>query len=269
MGNDASVAVAEREISAPGNRAELKVLKVKYDNVTVEKALEVAVSFLETHPKSSIFFLNLDCLNLAQQDAEYRDILNRASLVLPDGIGLKVVTALFGDRMKDNCNGSDFSPLLMRELAARGYKIFLLGGKEGVAERAAAAMKSRIPGLQIAGTHHGYFRNDEEVIDAINRSGADILFVGLGAPVQEKWIDRHRERLSPKLCLGVGALFDWLSGHKRRSPLLLRKLHLEWFWRILIEPKRMSKRYLVYGVGLLVSVVAYRIVKRKGSLSLP
>ena len=237
----------------------LDILKVKLDNLTVQSAVRSAVDFVDRNPKGTLFFLNLDCLAKAQKDEEYRKVLNSSPLVLPDGIGLKLAAALFGRRVKENCNGTDFSPLLMSELTKQGYNVFLLGGQEGVAEKAAEVLRARIPGIRIAGTHHGYFESDDAMIEEINRSGADILFVAMGVPLQEKWIYRNREKLDPRLCLGVGALFDWLSGRHQRSPLLLRRMNLEWLWRIAIEPRRMSKRYLVYGLGFFLSLLVYRL----------
>lgn len=221
------------------------ILNVKYDNVTKTVALEKALSLLKQSNKSNIFFLNADCLYQAQNDAEYRDILNSADLVLPDGMGLKLATKLLGNKMKDNCNGSDFSPLLMARAAEEGYKIFFLGGRKGVAEKAAENIQNKIPGIQIVGTHSGHFDDDKEIINKINNSGADILFAAMGVPLQEKWIHKNRDKLNLKLCLGVGALLDYLSGRIRRAPKILRTIYMEWAWRILMEPKRLWKRYLI------------------------
>lgn len=225
----------------------MKILNVKYDNMTFGSAIEEAVSLLRKEKKSNLFFLNADCLYKAQKDEEYRNILNSADLVLPDGIGLKLITMLFGVKMKDNCNGTDFSPIFMEKAAAEGYKIFFLGGKENIAEKAAENVRHKILGIKIVGIHSGYFSDDKKVIDKINNSGADILFVAMGAPLQEKWIARHREKLNTGLCLGVGALFDYLSERVRRAPKIMRNLYLEWLWRIFIDPKRMFKRYIIDG----------------------
>jgi N-acetylglucosaminyldiphosphoundecaprenol N-acetyl-beta-D-mannosaminyltransferase len=180
-------------------------------------------------------------------------------LVLPDGVGLKIISWIFGGKIKENCNGTDFSPKLMEEAAKEGYKIFLLGSKDGIAQKASENIKKTIPNLKIVGTSSGYFNNDEEVIQKINTSGADILFVAMGVPLQEKWIARNRDRLNPKLCLGVGALFDYLSGSTPRAPLPMRRMHLEWLWRIFIEPKRMFKRYIIDGSKLFWIVMKYKI----------
>jgi exopolysaccharide biosynthesis WecB/TagA/CpsF family protein len=203
--------------------------------------------------------LNADCLRIALSDKGYADILKKTSLVLPDGIGLKLATALFGGKMVANCNGTDLSPALMTKATAEDLKIFFLGGREGVAAAAAENAAKKISGIRITGTENGFFKDDASVIEKINRSGADILFVAMGVPIQEKWIDRNRGCLNPKLCLGVGALFDYMSGRVIRAPKFMRALRLEWLWRVLIEPRRMFKRYLVDGIGFFLYLFYSRI----------
>jgi N-acetylglucosaminyldiphosphoundecaprenol N-acetyl-beta-D-mannosaminyltransferase len=237
----------------------MKLLGVGYKNITVDVALLMILELLDRKKGSIICFLNADCLYKAQKDQEYKDILNCADLVLSDGIGLKLATKLFGGKMNDNCNGTDLSPLLMEKAAAKGWKVFFLGGKEGIADKAAENMRQRIPSIQIVGTHLGYFDDDRPVVDKIKMSGADILFVAMGAPLQEKWIFRNHERLNPCLCLGVGALLDYLSGSIPRAPLWMRKIYLEWFWRILVDPKRMFKRYIIDGVWFFIYLFYYRV----------
>ena len=233
----------------------MKILGVKYDNITVASAIEQAVYLAKKSNKANVFFLNADCLYKAQRDEEYRKILNLADLVLPDGIGLEIATMLFGSRMKENCNGSDVSPLFLTRASKEGYKIFFLGAKEGIAKKAAENIQKQIPLIRIVGTRAGYFDDDDEVIKKINDSKADILFVAMGVPMQEKWIYRNREKLNPKLCLGVGALFDYFSGHIKRAPKIIRNIRMEWLWRIFMEPKRLWKRYLVDGIKFLGLVV--------------
>ena len=237
----------------------MKLLGINYTNVTLTDALAIALTSLTNNKKSNIYFLNSDCLLKTQHDQEYCNIINPTNLILPDGVGIRFATWLFGGKMKGNCNGTDFSPLLMKKAAEKGYKIFFLGAKEGIAQKAAENVKKSIPGIHIVGTHSGYLNNDEEAVKMINDSQADILFVAMGVPIQEKWIARNRDKLSPRLCLGVGALFDYLSGNSPRAPKIIRILYLEWLWRVIVEPKRLFKRYLVDGVGFFCWLVGYRI----------
>jgi N-acetylglucosaminyldiphosphoundecaprenol N-acetyl-beta-D-mannosaminyltransferase len=229
----------------------MEILGVKYHNVSFAQAVESAGHLFTQERKSVIFFLNLDCLSKAVKDPEYRNILNDATLVLPDGVGLKVATRLFGGMMRENCNGTDISPVLMKAAAKEGWPIYFLGGKEGVAQRAAENVRNFIPGIKIVGSHSGYFSDEEKVIKAINDSGAAMLFVAFGAPLQEKWIARNRQKLNPKVCLGVGALLDYMSGEILRAPRTMQMLHLEWLWRVFIDPKRMFQRYIINGFGFM------------------
>lgn len=238
----------------------MHILNVRYDNITIEAAKKAALALVRGPSKREIFFLNLDCFRIAQEDEAYRRILEQAALVLPDGIGIRLVTRLFGGRMLQNCNGTDFSPILLRAAAAENHSVFLLGGREGVAEAASRKLVEKIPDLRIAGTHSGYLSDDARVIKMINDSGADILLVAMGVPLQEKWIHRHQAELRPGLCLGVGALFDFLSGRIRRAPMWIRKIHLEWCWRILTDPKRLGRRYLVDGVKILFYAFKKRFI---------
>ena len=233
----------------------VRLLGVRYDNVTRAEAIREAISFLEAKQRSSIFFLNIDCLQKAQKDKEYMRILTLATLVLPDGIGINLLTKHYGRKMKENCQGSDLSPMLMAEAAKKNYKIFFLGAEEGIAEKAASAIRRKIPGINIVGTHSGYFGDTDGVIREINSSGADILFVSMGVPLQERWIARNREKLDPCLCLGVGALFEFLSGHVKRAPLVFQKLKMEWLWRIAMEPKRLWRRYLGDDLKFFINVL--------------
>jgi N-acetylglucosaminyldiphosphoundecaprenol N-acetyl-beta-D-mannosaminyltransferase len=239
---------------------------IEYENISKAVALEKIFGLLSTSSKSSVYFLNADCLNISLRDGQYRDILKSASLVLPDGIGLKIATKIFGGKMEEDCNGTDLSPLIMGKAAKDEYRIYLLGGREGVAEKAAKNISKQIAGIKIVGTNSGYFSEDSEIISDINNSGADILFVAMGVPLQEKWIAKHRQDLNPRLCLGVGALFDYLSGRIPRAPIFMRKIHLEWLWRIFIEPKRMFKRYIIEGAKLFWCILKYRLTAKCSEL---
>jgi N-acetylglucosaminyldiphosphoundecaprenol N-acetyl-beta-D-mannosaminyltransferase len=223
----------------------MNILNVRYDNYPFEESIQRCVDLLRQPKKSNIFYLNVDCVYRAEQDVEYRQIVNAADMVMPDGVGIQAATRLFGDRMKVGTNVTDFFSALIRKLAETHCKIFLLGGREGVAKLAAEKLKAAIPSIQIVGTHSGFFDSDEIVLQRINNTGADVLIVAMGVPIQEKWIRKNRERLNSKVCIGVGALLDFWSGQVTRAPEFVKRVKLEWFWRMLMEPKRLWKRYLV------------------------
>lgn len=229
-----------------------------YHNLGVAQALDAAEALLLAEEKSEICFLNIDNLRLAEEDPEYAAILAQSSLVLPDGIGIRLATRIAGGRLIDDCNGSDLTPLLLDRAAQHGLNVFLLGAPDAIVREAAERLKSRRAELKIVGTHHGYFSDSMAVVDAINASDAQLLLVAMGAPRQEKWIARHRAVLQPRLCVGVGNLFTWLSGAQRRAPRWVQRAHMEWVWRIFLEPRRLFRRYVLQDVPYLVKLSAER-----------
>jgi len=234
----------------------IRILGVRLDNVTMAEAVERIVHGAGSCRPATVFFGNADCLNIASTDARYRKALAAADCVFADGIGLRIAARLLGQRLLANVNGTDMFPLLCGAAARAGISVYLLGGRPGVAVAAARAMQQAVPGLRIAGFHHGYFSDDEQadVIEDINRSGARILLVGLGAPRQELWIKEHEASLAPPVKLGVGGLFDYYSGRIPRAPLWLRQVGLEWVWRLAQEPSRLWRRYVVGNVVFLYRV---------------
>jgi N-acetylglucosaminyldiphosphoundecaprenol N-acetyl-beta-D-mannosaminyltransferase len=192
-------------------------------------------------------FVNPDCLNVAWHDEKYREALLAAARVLPDGIGIHIGCRMQGIALRENVNGTDLFPLLCAEAATQKRSLFLLGARPGIAAAAAANMQQRYPGLQVAGTRHGYFdaAQEQSVIDQINASGAALLLVAFGAPRQDVWLHRHRAALRPPVCLGVGGLFDFYSGRIPRAPVWMREIGLEWLYRLVQEPGRMWRRYVI------------------------
>lgn len=210
-----------------------------------EEVLALLSKDIDSGRSIELFFLNAHCFNLAQKDREYFDILNSCDYLLNDGIGIKIASKIEKLVLKKNLNGTDFIPEIAEMAAKKGYKIFLLGAKDGIAEEAAVKLKEKFEGLQIAGVHSGYGL-DDSVLEMINNSKADILIAGMGVPMQEKWIRENKSKLgSVKLFVGGGAILDFLSQRIRRAPLLMRKIGLEWVFRLCLEPGRLWRRYLV------------------------
>ena len=207
---------------------------------------EAAIRALLAPGRRRAYFVNAHCVNVRDRDPDYAAALERADILLPDGAGIEIAGRLTGDRLAANLNGTDLVPALLAEAARRGRRVFLLGARPGVAERAAARMAERLPGLRIAGTRDGYrgMSNPAELIAAINASEADIVLVAMGVPLQELWIDSFAHRLDAALCLGVGGAFDFLAGDVPRAPRPLRAARLEWAWRLAQEPLRLADRYL-------------------------
>lgn len=198
-------------------------------------------------------FANAHCINTLKADKTYASALRASDLILPDGSGMRIASKLVDQPFKDNLNGTDLFPEICHEAAQHGQSIFLLGGAPDVAEDAARTMQGRVKGLEIAGCADGFFTDEEEdgLIDLINESGAAILMVGFGVPLQEKWIVRNRHRLTVPVVMGVGGLFDYYSGRIPRAPYAIRVMGCEWVWRLAMEPRRLARRYIAGNIVFL------------------
>jgi len=223
--------------------ATLHLFNFNIINDTAKNALD----FLFDGTRQTVAFLNAHCINVSAKDTTYRWALKRATALLPDGSGLQLAARMNGSKFVDNLNGTDLFPHIMQKAADCGYKVFLFGSLPGVAERAAQLAQSTVPSLQIVGTRDGFFAPEDEsdIIKSINDSGANLVLVALGVPKQDIWIARNRHRLTACVVFGVGAQFDFWAGRVSRAPAFLRKLGLEWVWRLAIEPRRMFKRYVL------------------------
>jgi exopolysaccharide biosynthesis WecB/TagA/CpsF family protein len=252
---------ALRPVSSPGlGRAPDLALVLGVP--VVDAAPAAAIKALLAPGRRRAFFLNAHCCNVMARDRAYAAALGRADMVLPDGIGVELAARMTGRRLTANLNGTDFTPELMKTAARRGLSVFLFGGRPGVAERAAATLCLQAPGLRVVGMRDGY-KGASGAEAAINASGADIVLVALGVPMQELWLDRHANRLSARVTLGVGALFDFLAGEVRRAPAPVRRARLEWAWRLAQEPRRMAGRYLA-GNAVFMVRAAWHAAKQWG-----
>lgn len=231
----------------------------------VDLALPEAIKLIEhmlaapVQQPQTLFFVNTHTLNLAYEDAAYRTILNAASCVYGDGTGVRWAARLKGVRLKDNLNGTDFMPALMEATNSQGYGYYLLGATPAIVAATADACRRRFPGWQLSGFHHGFCNEQETaaVIESINRARPHMLLVAMGNPLQEQWIMRHRDQLNVRLCVGVGGLFNYLSGAIDRAPSWLRRLGHEWV-HVLWRHKFKWRRYLLGNPKYL-----FRILLRK------
>lgn len=224
-----------------------KILDVQIDVVDNGEALEKLIGFIEEgSPLKKVFTPNPEIVMLAQDDENLFRILDEADLVLADGIGLIIASKIKGLELKDRVTGVDTMEKLLKYCGEQKRSIYIYGGKPGVAELACKNIKERYDGIKVAGWTHGYFKEDEEdeIISKINNSNPDVLFVCLGAPKQEKWIDENKNKLNCSLAMGVGGSVDVFAGVVQRAPVIFQKLGLEWFYRLLKEPWRF-KRMLI------------------------
>ena len=191
----------------------------------------------------TIFTPNPEIIMRAQKDKEFGARLNSADILLPDGIGVVIASRLLHDPLPERITGIDTGEFILKLADEHSIPVFLLGARPGVAERAATEIKARYPSIKEIGAHHGYFEKhgpeNDAVINAINDSGARILFVCFGAPMQETWISENKSALkSVKLYTGLGGALDVWAKDVRRAPKILQSLGLEWLWRICKEPRR-------------------------------
>jgi len=236
---------------------------VKVHDVDRQQLLQHVLFMSKEKQQRLVTYVNADCMLIARKNLDYRRILNLTDLVYPDGIGVVWGARLWGYSMAGRSTAADFMPLFCRSFAEHGLRLFFLGAKPGVAEEAAQRLVAEIPDLKVVGTHHGYFGKEQqpEIIAQINKSEADILLVGFGAPLQEFWIHKHKDMLAPGLLWGVGGLFDFLSGRTPRGPRLLVDHGFEWLCRLAAEPGRLWQRYLVGNLMFIVLVLHGRIMR--------
>jgi exopolysaccharide biosynthesis WecB/TagA/CpsF family protein len=194
-----------------------------------------------------IAYANAHTLNLAWTDPDYRRILGSAAIVLNDGAGVALAARAKGTRFPANLNGSDFNPRILGLAADKGWRVYLLGARPGVAERAAGALQKRYRSLQIVGFRDGYWPREEEstVVEAVRASDATLLMVALGNPRQEEWLDRHLGATGARIGVGVGAFFDFTAGEVPRAPAWMNRWGIEWVYRLLREPGRLWRRYVL------------------------
>ena len=221
----------------------VEVVGIKIDNVNMDEAAALMEVFLETDRCSKVFTPNSEILLTAVKDREFESVLNSGHLVVPDGIGVVIASRFYGTPVKERVAGFDLMMRLMDIADSRGKSVYLLGGREGVAEEAAIKLTESYGSLRIAGTRNGYFESEEEdkIINEINSSKADILLAALGAPKQEKFIYRHSDKLKVKIAMGVGGSLDVLAGKVKRAPEFYQKAGLEWFYRLVKEPRRIVR----------------------------
>ncbi len=219
-----------------------EIFGVGFDDLGLDAALAKALELLEAPGPSYVVTPNPELVNHARSLPGYREVLNGAALVLPDGIGVVYAARILGRPLRrGRLPGIDFASALLPELAARGRGLYLLGAKPGVAEQAAENLSARHPGLQICGTADGYFSDPAAAAAAVRETGAAVVFVCLGAPRQERWMAEWGKESGALLLLGLGGALDVYAGKVKRAPKAFQKLGLEWFYRLLREPRRIGR----------------------------
>jgi N-acetylglucosaminyldiphosphoundecaprenol N-acetyl-beta-D-mannosaminyltransferase len=216
-------------------------------NLGLDEAVDAIVSAVETRQPTKVAFVNADCANIAARDPAYRAALEGTDWVFVDGSGMRIAGEILHQPVRDNVNGTDLFPRLCEALAGKNHRVFLLGARPGIAEAVGRWMHLRYPGVTLAGSYHGYFRPSElpGLLQMIRAARPDVLLVAFGAPMQEQWINQHMNSTGATVVIGVGGLFDYYSGRIPRAPRWMRQSGLEWLFRLIQEPGRLWRRYLV------------------------
>lgn len=262
------IAKARPQVGPKRTLKRTKILGYDLVNASMAETVYWIADRAQSRTPTQIAFLNAHCANVASKDWRYLDTLQNVDALLPDGSGVSLAAKLDQQTLGDNLNGTDLFGPLCRCLAFRNIPVFFLGGREGIAAAAAANAESAYPNLNVAGHRHGYFspRDEDDVIDEINSSGARVVFVAFGVPDQDTWIARIRHRLNAPVILGVGGLLDFVSGNTPRAPMWMRKAGIEWVYRLKCEPRRMWQRYLVGNFVFVAHATGYALARRKRSI---
>lgn len=244
----------------------VRILGVDIDNITIEEAGEITKNLIEKSNKSCKMIVapNVEFIMTAQKDEEFANILKKADFATPDSIGVMIGGKLQKKPFKQRIPGQAYFRKVLEVGEKEGWSFYLLGGKGDVAKLASENIKKIYPKLNIVGCHEGFFEEDleENVIKEINNLKPNVLFVAMGAPIQEKWIAKHQEELKVDVAAGQGGTFDYEAGKIKRAPVIFQKLGIEWFWRLILQPSRFF-RMLVLPVYLLKIIFTKDITKGK------
>lgn len=232
----------------------INILGVNVDNVTMEKALEKVLNFLDGDEPCAVFTPNSEIIMSAYKDEAFCEVLNSASLIIPDGIGVVYASRILKAPLPERVAGFDLADNLIKKLSNGEKSFYFFGGKPGVAEKAKENLLFKYPSLNICGLNDGYFDDEKEklIIEDIKQKKPDVLFVCLGAPKQEKWINKHKDELGAKVLLGIGGSLDVFAGTAERAPEFYRNHGLEWLYRLLKQPSRFVRMLALPKFGLTV-----------------
>ena len=221
----------------------ISLLGVKIHRITMAQTLEAVRAFIESGKPHMIVTADASMIAMARKDDDLREIVNSADLVTPDGSGLLWGAKTLGTPLVERVSGVDISREMCRMSGEMGFSIFFLGSEPGVAMAAAENLQKEFPDMLVAGTHHGYFKADEdsEIVRMVRESGAGVLLAGMGIPRQEKWIRKYLAELSVSVAMGVGGSMDVFSGKVKRAPVWMQNHGLEWIYRLCQDPSKIKK----------------------------
>ncbi|MFC1997594.1 WecB/TagA/CpsF family glycosyltransferase [Chloroflexota bacterium] len=227
------------------------LLGIQIHPITVEELNLIIENLIKNQQKAIIAHVNTHAMNLAIQESWFKKFLNDAEIVFSDGAGIILGAKILGSKIPERITYADWMWQFADHIKTKKFTLFFLGSCPGVSKKAALHLEEQIPELKIVGTHHGYFDKtsgcleNDNVIYKINKVKPNILIIGFGMPLQEKWLSANWERIDADIALTGGAVFDYISGELQRAPHLMTKNGFEWLGRLMIEPQRLWKRYLI------------------------
>jgi N-acetylglucosaminyldiphosphoundecaprenol N-acetyl-beta-D-mannosaminyltransferase len=234
----------------------------------MDEAIAVFRRLIANRRPALVFNLNVDILMKVKRDPELRAIFRAADLVLVDGNPMMWADRFLGSPLPGRVSGSDFVPAFCQAAATWGHRIFLLGAAPGVADAAKCWLERRIPGVRIVGTYsppYGFEKDTREnarIVSLVRKAEPDVLFAAFGVPKDQKWLYQFRNELNVPICMGVGSTLDYLAGRLKRAPVWMQRAGLEWSYRLMQEPRRLWRRYLLEDPPFVLHVIRERLHNR-------
>lgn len=250
-------------------KKQVEIFGLNITNLTKKETILKIEDFIIQRTPKLIVTPNVHHINILQKDYEFSKVYSKAAMVLPDSTPLIFASRILRQPIKERVTGSDLLPLFCNFAAKKKYKLFFLGAEPGIAARAARILEEKYPGLRVTGTYsppYGFEQDKQEnlkIIKMIKITNPDVLFVGLGAPKQEKWALNYKEKLSVPVTICVGAAFDFISMKLKRAPLWMQRFGLEWLHRCIQEPNRLLRRYIAGNTKFLWLFLKELLIKRK------
>lgn len=238
----------------------VNILGVEIDNLSLEEARENIEHLISGSTPSLVVTANPEIIWLARHDRGFMECLKSAGMITADGIGIVIAAKILGKPLKQRVTGIDLTSALFSVAQKKGYRFYFVGGRPGVAEKAAAEIRAKFPGIKIVGIQHGYFKDDRDIIEDIRAQKPDVLLAALGMGKQERWIKERVFETKVPVSIGVGGSFDVFSGEAKRAPEWMQRAGLEWLYRLIKQPSRLGR--MMQLPKFLIAVIIARITRR-------